>query len=216
MADCGPAGKPLKRFECIGYEEIGMPCVLKRGRCAFVVAAMIGAGLLGGGRGGCANVDAEDHESLLRCHHLRSAGSSRAGDVYARCEREARNRRERVCLGDKPITAGSCLRMSAAIIRSAIWIASKTSSVQSVRSVSSLSRPVEADGARRRLLRRQNAAIEERRRSIEAAEGAMTSFGSDQTGAHYPTGYERVEKHGQMRRGRLIRSRLAGPFCRRC
>jgi hypothetical protein len=29
--------------------------------------------------------------------------------------------------------------------------------------------------------------------SIEAAEGAMTSFGSDQTGAHYPTGFERVE-----------------------
>jgi hypothetical protein len=28
--------------------------------------------------------------------------------------------------------------------------------------------------------------------SIQAAEGAMTSFGSDQTGAHYPTGYERV------------------------
>src|SRR5262245_53589161 len=29
--------------------------------------------------------------------------------------------------------------------------------------------------------------------SIEAAEAAMTSFGSEQTGAHYPTGYERVE-----------------------
>jgi hypothetical protein len=29
--------------------------------------------------------------------------------------------------------------------------------------------------------------------SIEAAEGAMTSFGSDQTGAHYPTGFERVD-----------------------
>jgi hypothetical protein len=29
--------------------------------------------------------------------------------------------------------------------------------------------------------------------SIEAAEAAMASFGNDQTGAHYPTGYERVE-----------------------
>jgi hypothetical protein len=29
--------------------------------------------------------------------------------------------------------------------------------------------------------------------SIEAAEAAMASFGSDQTGAHYPTGYERAE-----------------------
>lgn len=29
--------------------------------------------------------------------------------------------------------------------------------------------------------------------SIEAAEAAMASFGSDQTGAHYPTGYERAK-----------------------
>jgi hypothetical protein len=29
--------------------------------------------------------------------------------------------------------------------------------------------------------------------SIEAAEGAMMSFGSDETGAHYPTGYERAD-----------------------
>ena len=47
---------------------------------------------------------------------------------------------------------------------------------------------LEADCCAVKMLRSKNDAS-----SIEAAEGAMTSFGSDQTGAHYPTGFERVE-----------------------
>ena len=43
------------------------------------------------------------------------------------------------------------------------------------------------------MLRRQIAAIEERDSGIESAEETMMSFGTDQTGAHYPTGIERVE-----------------------
>jgi hypothetical protein len=47
---------------------------------------------------------------------------------------------------------------------------------------------LEADCCAVKMLRSKNDAS-----SIEAAEGAMTSFGSAQTGAHYPTGFERVE-----------------------
>ena len=66
---------------------------------------------------------------------------------------------------------------------------------------------LEADCCAVKMLRSKNDAS-----SIEAAEGAMTSFGSDQTGAHYPTGLRAGRKHGQMRRGELMRSRLAGPL----
>jgi hypothetical protein len=47
---------------------------------------------------------------------------------------------------------------------------------------------LEADCCAVKMLRSKNDAS-----SIEAAEGAMKSFGSAETGAHYPTGYERVD-----------------------
>ena len=47
---------------------------------------------------------------------------------------------------------------------------------------------LDADCCAVKMLRSKNDAS-----SIEAAEGAMMSFGSDETGAHYPTGYERAD-----------------------
>ena len=125
---------------------------------------------------------------------LTCCGTSRAGDVFARCEREARNRRERLTLADKPdysrfLLAHECCHHSLGHMdrfkdqlgqngpQRFFFIAPQLKQME-----------LEADCCAVKMLRSKNDAS-----SIEAAEGAMPSFGSDQTGAHYPTGSERVE-----------------------